>query len=231
VTFPVKKNDPRFPLKEAVDDPFPQELFQCLQIGDVCREDKGQHCLVTLIEDLVEDHPLRLRAELNAYFVDDQQVDCAHSRNDLALRDFRIPVERILDFSQKPGRLGEECRVPGADDLIDDGGAEMALPCADVAHEEEPGAGLPVHGEVIGETFDDGEGAELSLPALSVGMKIIEGLTDEPFLEHAVPEEGIHPVLGRNFFPFRLLPDEAQALAGCAGKPGPMGRSPGDPQV
>jgi len=95
VALPVEKDGLRFPLEETVDNPLPEETLQGLQGGDVRREAHRPAAwrLVAQVEDLVEDHPLRVGAELDPHLVDYQQIETAQSPDDLALGDLRIARE------------------------------------------------------------------------------------------------------------------------------------------
>ena len=62
-------------------------------------------------------------------------------------------------------------------------------------------------------------------------MKILEGLADEPFPEHAVRKQGVQPLLDGVFGPLLHLAEKPLPLASFTGKLRPVGLLPGDLQV
>ena len=122
-------------------------------------------------------------------------------------------------------------RAAGADELVDDGGAEMAFAGADVAHEEEPGADPAMAVEVVGEILRDGQDIKLLFLVLPEGDEIGEGLVEKPLPEHAVGDQGVQPVPGCLFGPLLQFLDHPFALTGPAGKLRPVGFFAGDLQV
>jgi hypothetical protein len=226
VALPVEKEDPGSALEEPVDDPLPQELLQGLQVPDVAGQDHGQHRLIAQIEDLIEDHPLRVRAELDAHLVDHQQVELPHPPEDLALGHLRIAVESLLDLPKEARRLGEERRPARLDDPVDDRGAEMPLAGTGVPHEEKPGARVPVPGEIVGEEPRVGEDFRLPVLVLAIEGEVFEALLYEAALEHAVLQQAAEaiPFAGRG--PLLDLGDHTIPLTALAGELRPVGRLP-----
>ena len=107
----------------------------------------------------------------------------------------------------------------------------MALARAYAAHEQKPCPCLAMVGEIAREVPRDGQNTELFFPVLPEGVKILEGLVDKPFPEHAVGEQGVQSLLGGVSGPLLHFAEEPLALAGLAGKLRPVGLFPGDLQV
>jgi len=85
--------------------------------------------------------------------------------------------------------------------------------------------------KVAGKIPRDGQDALLLFPVFPEGVKILEGLADEPFPEHAVGKQGIQSLLGGIFGPLLHLTQKSLPLTGLAGKHCPVGLVPGDFQV
>lgn len=107
----------------------------------------------------------------------------------------------------------------------------MALARAHAAHEEKPRPRLAMAMKCAGKIARDRQDAELLFPVLPEREKILKGLVDEPFPEHAVRKQSVQPLLDGVFGPLLHLAEKPLPLAGLAGKLRPMGLFPCDLQV
>ena len=107
----------------------------------------------------------------------------------------------------------------------------MALARAHAAHEQKPRPRLAMAMKCAGKVARNGQDAELLFPVLPEGEKILKGLVDEPFPEHAVRKQGVQSLLDGFSGPLLHLAEKPFPLAGLAGKLRPVGLLPGDLQV